>query len=149
LVLFDGTDIHDPLHGVGFWLKQLRAGKSRCPIVLVAAQTDRGTCSLTAEKLDAFCRKNGIAGPKTTSAATGAGIDGLVQQMKLLIAWDDKATTVTTSTFKRIKDYVLGLKESRLADTIIVTADQLRACLEMTDNAWRFTDAEMLTAVGH
>jgi WD40 repeat protein len=36
LVLFDASDLRDPLHGVGFWLKQLRAGRSRCSIVLVA-----------------------------------------------------------------------------------------------------------------
>ena len=33
--------------------------------------------------------------------------------MKALIPWDDKPATVTTETFKRIKDYVLGLKEDR------------------------------------
>ena len=54
LVLFDASDLRDPLHGVGFWLKQLQAGQSHCPIILVAAQTDRGTCSLTPEELSAF-----------------------------------------------------------------------------------------------
>jgi len=54
LVLFDART-PDPLHGVGFWLKQLRTGQSRCPIILVAAQTDRGSCTLTPEELDAFC----------------------------------------------------------------------------------------------
>lgn len=35
LVLFDPTRNDDPLHGVEFWLKQLRVGQ-KCPIVLVA-----------------------------------------------------------------------------------------------------------------
>src|SRR5918992_3170335 len=43
LVLFDAADIRDPLHGVDFWLKQLQMGENRCPIILVAAQTDRGS----------------------------------------------------------------------------------------------------------
>lgn len=149
LVLFDATDLRDPLHGVGFWLKQLQAGQSRCSIILVAAQTDRGSCSLTQEELAAFCRKNDIVGPLATSAATGAGIAELVERMKLTIPWEDKAATVTTTTFKRIKDYVLGLKEAKSGAEIIVTTKELRSRLQGSDSSWRFTDAEVLTAVGH
>jgi hypothetical protein len=69
--------------------------------------------------------------------------------MKTMIPWDDKAATVTTTTFKRIKDYVLGLKEVESDSQIIVTPEELRGRLEATDAGWRFTDAEMLTAVGH
>jgi small GTP-binding protein len=149
LVLFDAADLRDPLHGVDFWLKQLQTEQSRCPVILVAAQTDRGTSSLTPEELEAFCQKHGIIGPIATSAATGAGIEELVEHMKSLIAWEDKPATVTTTTFKRIKDYVLGLKEARAAGETIVTPAELRARLEVTDAGWRFTDAEMLTAAGH
>jgi small GTP-binding protein len=148
LVLFDAADLRDPLHGVDFWLQQLRTEQRRCPIILVAAQTDRGTSSLTPEELEAFCKRHGVVGPITTSAATGAGIDELVERMKSLIAWEDKPATVTTTTFKRIKDYVLGLKEAKAAE-IIVTPEGLRGRLEATDAGWQFTDAEMLTAVGH
>jgi small GTP-binding protein len=148
LVLFDASDLRDPLHGVGFWLKQLQAGQSVCPIILVAAQTDRGSCSLTPEELKAFCQRHGIVGPIATSAATGLGMTELVERMKSLIPWEDKAATVTTTTFKRIKDYVLGLKGA--ADSqIIVTPEELRGRLKATDADWHFTDAEMLTAVGH
>lgn len=147
LVLFDSSDIHDPLHGVGFWLKQLQTGRSRCPIILVAAQIDRGTSPLTAEDLSAFCQSHGIVGPVATSAVTGAGIDELIERMKSLIPWEDKASTVTTATFKRIKDYVLGVKGTD--SQTIVTPDELRQRLEATDSKWHFTDDEMLTAVGH
>lgn len=149
LVLFDASDLRDPLHGVGFWLKQLQRAQSRCPIILVAAQTDRGTCSLTPEELKAFCRKHDIIGPVPTSALTGIGVDNLVEHMKALVPWDEKAATVTTTTFKRIKDYVLGLKETRSQGPTIVTVAELRHRLEGTATGWRFTDAEMLTAVGH
>ena len=74
LVLFDASDLRDPLHGVEFWLKQLQAGQSRCPIILVAAQTDRGTSPLTQEELAAFCEKHRIVGPISTSAFTGLGL---------------------------------------------------------------------------
>jgi small GTP-binding protein len=149
LVLFDASDLRDPLHGVGFWLKQLQAGQSRCPIILVAAQTDRGSCSLTQEELTAFCQRNGLVGPITTSAFTGQGIADLVERMKSLIPWEDKPATVTTTTFKRIKDYVLGLKETESNDQAIVTPEELRLRLEAADAGWMFTDAEVLTAVGH
>ncbi|MFL6258286.1 MAG: TIR domain-containing protein [Thermoanaerobaculia bacterium] len=149
LVLFDASDLRDPLHGVGFWLKQLQTGQSRCPIILVAAQTDRGSCSLTPEELKAFCQRHGIEGPIATSAATGEGVAELVERMKSLIPWEDKPATVTTTTFKRIKDYVLGLKGTESDAEVIVTPEELRGRLEATDADWHFTDAEMLTAVGH
>ncbi len=149
LVLFDASDLRDPLHGVGFWLKQLQTEQSRCPIILVAAQTDRGVCSLTAEELTAFCQKHSIVGPMETSAFTGEGMAELVERMKSLIPWEDKPATVTTTTFKRIKDNVLGLKEQDSAGQAIVTPQDLRGHLEAMDAGWDFTDAEMLTAVGH
>jgi small GTP-binding protein len=149
LVLFDASDLRDPLHGVGFWLKQLQTEQSGCPIILVAAQTDRGSSTLTPEELTAFCQRHGIVGPIVTSAATGVGMAELVERMKSMIAWEDKAATVTTTTFKRIKDYVLGLKGEESDAQIIVTPEELRGRLEAADADWSFTDAEMLTAVGH
>jgi len=149
LVLFDASDLRDPLHGVGFWLKQLQTEQSACPIILVAAQTDRGSSTLTPEELEAFCQRHCIVGPIVTSAATGLGMAELVELMKSMIPWEAKAATVTTTTFKRIKDYVLGLKEAESHAQTIVTPKELRGRLEATDADWRFTDAEMLTAVGH
>jgi small GTP-binding protein len=149
LVLFDASDLRDPLHGVGFWLKQLQTAQSACPIILVAAQSDRGSCSLTPTELEAFCNQHGIVGPITTSAASGLGIEELVERMKSLIPWEEKAATVTTTTFKRIKDYILGLKEEKKDKQTIVTPDELRGLLEVSDSEWKFTDTEMLTAVGH
>lgn len=149
LVLFDASDLRDPLHGASFWLKQLQTRQSHCPMLLVAAQTDRGNCTLTPAELNTFCRGHGIAGPITTSSLTGQGIEELVEQMKSLIPWEDKAATVTTATFKRIKDYVLGFKEGDSNGWTIVTPGELRDRLETTDADWQFTDAEMLIAVGH
>ena len=60
-----------------------------------------------------MCEKHGIVGAIHTSAFTGEGVDGLIEQMKKMTPWDEKPATVTTTTFKRIKDYVLGLKENR------------------------------------
>jgi len=157
LVLFDASNISDPLHGVEFWLKHLQVGqacrpsesgnkRAGCPTILVGAQADRGTPTLTLEDLEAFCRERGISGYLSTSAKEGWGLEELIRRMKELIPWEDKPATVTTVTFKRIKDYVLKLKESQ---PVIVGPPELRQQLEQTDADWQFTDAEMMTAVGH
>src|SRR5919205_2034576 len=56
LVVFDPTDSRDPLHGVEFWLNQLKFGRTkacdaqgRCPTILVGARVDRGGARLTKE----------------------------------------------------------------------------------------------------
>lgn len=152
LVLFDPTRNDDPLAGVEFWLKQLKVSNPAGggpPALLLAARCDRGTSRLTQEELNAFCRQRGITAYLPTSAMRGEGIEALVERMKGLIPWDTKPATVTTETFKRIKDFVLGLKETVDREKVILTAAELRERLEATDRAWRFTDAEMLTAVGH
>jgi small GTP-binding protein len=149
LILFDPTHSSDPLHGVEFWLKQLRIEAGRgTPAVLVAARCDRGSATMTEDELKEFCRKRGLRGYVATSALKGEGIDDLMAQVKGLILWDAKAATVTTDTFKRVKEYVLGLKEKRL-ENIIVAQEELRQGLQKTDAKWRFSDDELLTAVGH
>jgi WD40 repeat protein/GTPase SAR1 family protein len=157
LVLFDPTDSRDPLHGVEFWLKQLKTGRKQssdvqasCPTILIGARADRGEARLTQEELDAFCRQRGITGGYlATSAKAEIGLDELLRRMKEQIPWEQKPATVTTATFKRIKDYVLGLKENRRRRKVIVSPEELRKRLEKTDKTWEFTDAEMMTATGH
>jgi WD40 repeat protein/GTPase SAR1 family protein len=158
LVLFDPTRDDEPLHGVEYWLRQLRvaSGDERGalsaagpPAILVAARTDRGSARLTSEELEAFCVRRGVRGCVTTSALLGDGVDELVDRMRELIRWDDRPTTVTTDTFKRVKDHLLELKEQHRPEQLILSPDELRHRLEVLDPAWRFTDAEMLTAVGH
>ena len=155
LVLFDPTHHDDPLHGVEFWLKQLKAGRAiadgpeACPAILVAARADRGTARLTTEEIEAFCRHRGLGGYLSTSALSGEGIDELIGRVQALIPWEQKPATVTTETFKRIKDHVLELKESSRRGKVILTSAELRDLLQETDREWKFTDAEMLTATGH
>ena len=165
LLLFDPTDGRDPLHGVDFWLSQLNPDllfgtpgsqlqktdePHLCPTILIGARTDRGDARLTAAELDSFCNLRGVAGGYVASSAKeGSGLAELIRRMKELVSWDQKTTTVTTLTFKRIKDYVLSLKENPRRTRVIVNPNELRKQLEKTDARWRFSDAEMMTAVGH
>ncbi|MDB5388120.1 MAG: repeat-containing protein, partial [Planctomycetaceae bacterium] len=158
LLLFDPTVHGDVLHGVEFWLNQLNIVRrslpssnlaTNCPAVLVAARSDRGTGTLTAQELNSFCQQRGINGYLMTSARSGAGLAELISRLKELIDWEAMPATVTTDTFKRIKDYALALKEHTGRHGVIVAPDELRQRLQATDSAWTFNDAEMLTAIGH
>jgi len=73
----------------------------------------------------------------------------LVASMKALMPWDDKPATVTTATFKRVKDYVLQFKENSRRRKVILTPTELRQRLHATDRHWKFSDSEMLTAASH
>ena len=112
LLVFDPTNRQDSLKGVEFWLDQL-AGTGRLPpTILVGGRVDRGSSVLSQEELRQFCQRRGIAGGYIgTSAKSGEGIEQLIETVKHVIPWEDATATVTTTTFKRIKDFVLALKE--------------------------------------
>ena len=150
LVLFDPSNRQEPLKGVQFWLEQLK-GKEQLPsAVLVGARVDRGAPALSQQELEQFCQRYGIRGGYiSTSASSGEGLDTLLETLKAQIPWEEMTATVTTVTFKRIKDYVLALKEKPDRAGVLVNPLALHEQLQATDPDWRFTDAEMLTAVGH
>ncbi|HEY6284358.1 MAG TPA: TIR domain-containing protein, partial [Ktedonobacteraceae bacterium] len=149
LVLFDPSR-PDTLAGVDYWLKQLTYKQHECRIVLVAARTDVSQLSLTPAELEAFCLERGINGGWiATSAKKNTGIDELLELVQQHIDWDAKPTTITTQTFKHIKDYVLALKAEADRSSVLVSPGQLRELLEAADPNMRFGDAEMLAAVGH
>src|SRR5207249_4846079 len=89
-----------------------------------AARVDRGGLRLTEADVATYCEQRGIARTVTTSALTGAGLDELVEQMKAAIDWNDRPRTITTDTFKEIKDYVLGLKEAGRPELVGLTPDE-------------------------
>lgn len=150
LVLFDPSNRQEPLKGAQFWLEQLKGKGQLPPTVLVGARVDRGALAIAQEELDQFCQRYGIRGGYiSTSALKGEGLDTLLETLKAQIPWDEMTTTVTTVTFKRIKDYVLALKENPDRKGVLVSPHALREQLQATDQDWRFGDAEMMTAVGH
>lgn len=150
LVLFDPSNRQDPLKGVQFWLEQLKGKGQLPPAVLVGARVDRGAPALSQQELDQFCQRYGIRGGYiSTSAKSDEGLDALLERLKAQIPWEEMTKTVTTVTFKRIKDYVLALKEKPDRKGVLVSPLALREQLQATDQDWNFTDAEMMTAVGH
>ncbi len=151
MVLFDPTNRQEPLSGVDFWLNQLRRkDKNLCNSILIGARSDRGSSTLTDDELQAYCERNGICGGNIqTSAKDGTGLDKLMVTLKTQIPWNEMTATVTTLTFKRIKEYVLGLKEQTDRKNVLVHPEELRLQLQVINPDWEFSDAEMMTAIGH
>lgn len=150
LVLFDPSNRQEPLKGVQFWLEQLKGKGQLPPVVLVGARVDVSPPALSQQEFDQFCQRYGVRGGYlSTSAKRGEGLDDLLERLKAQIPWDEMTATVTTVTFKLIKDYVLALKEKPDRKGVLVSPPVLREQLQATDRDWRFTDAEMMTAVEH
>jgi small GTP-binding protein len=174
LLLFDPTKGVESLNGVEFWINQLSGKDKLPPSILVGARVDVGDSILTQDELAQFCQRYGISGGYVrTSAKENIGLDQLLAVLRSNIPWEGMTTTVTTVTFKRIKDYVLSLKEQPDRANVLVSPAELREQLEAAWQAeaspfdapstssgqgvqddgeradWQFTDAEMMTAVGH
>ena len=157
LLLFDPTRRENPLSGVEYWLKQYQhANETRSPsrpprkLVLVGARTDRGSSTLTDGEVREFCRNQRIEGSYiATSAFNGSGIKELTVKIKETIPWDDFPTTITTGTFKRIKDYVLKLKQDARRRRVLASYKDLRVKLERGETGRRYDEDEIRTAVGH
>ena len=150
LILFDPTNRQEPLKGVEFWLEQLAGKHELPPAVLVGARVDRGAPVMSKQELDRFCEQHGIRGGYiSTSAQSGAGLESLIETIKHQIPWEQMTATVTTATFKRVKEYVLALKEQPERRSVLVSPVELRSRLQETDAEWQFTDAEMMTATRH
>lgn len=150
MVLFDPSNRQDPLKGAQFWLEQLKGKGQLPPSVLVGARVDVSSPALSQMEYDQFCQRYGISGGYiSTSALRGDGVDVLLDRLKAQIPWEKMTTTVTTVTFKRIKDYLLTLKEKPDRKGVLVRPSEFRQQLQATDPDWKFTDAEMMTAVRH
>lgn len=150
LILFDPSNRHDPLKGVQFWLEQLKGKRNLPPSVLVGARVDRGTSVLSQQDIDKFCEQYQISGGYiSTSAKSGHGIDKLIELVQKQIKWDQMTTTVTTTTFKHIKEYVLSLKEKTDRNSVLVSPTELSQQLQVANTKWVFTENQMMTAVNH
>jgi small GTP-binding protein len=166
LILFDPTNSRDPLGSAEYWLRQLPAA---CPKILVAARIDRGHPVLTDQELDAFCKQVGIAGGCIkTSSKENQGVDELLERIKKTIPWDLKAAVSTDAVFKRIKDFVLRLKERSNRKQVFYTPAELQTAIiasrsakgrpgkkptnraaDVADSTASVSEVQVLTAVRH
>lgn len=118
--------------------------------MLIGARIDRGKPTMTQDELDEFCDFHKITGGYLgTSAQEGNGINKLIEKLKAMIPWEDMPATITTRTFKHVKEFVLNLKEKTSRKSVLVNPQKLRSQLKKTDKEWEFTNDEMMTAVKH
>ena len=150
LILFDPGNRLDPLKGAQFWIEQLKGNARLPPCVLVGARADRGTPSITEDELSQFCQRVGIVGGYvSTSAKTDFGLQELVTKVSNLIPWETKSATITTLTFKKIKDYILELKEQPGRANVLISPDDLGRQLRANSKEWNFSEDDMMTAIRH
>ncbi len=129
LVVFDARSETDPLAGVRHWeralrLAQQRQGASCVPMkkFLVSARADRGTVSVSKERLEGLLKEFGFDGYFETSAREGWQIEELRQAIEQAIAWDVLPKVSSSVLFADIKAFLLEVKKT---GRLITPASQL------------------------
>jgi len=119
LVVFDARSETDPLAGVRQWeralrLAQQRQGTSCVPMkkILVLARADRGTVSVSKERLEALLEEFGFDGYFETSAKEGWQIKELRQAIEQAIPWGELPEVSSTVLFADIKTFLLEVKKT-------------------------------------
>ncbi len=119
LVVFDARSETDPLAGVRHWERALRLAHQRqgaqsVPMkkFLVSARSDRGTVSVSKERLESVVKEFGFDGYFETSAKEGWQIQELRAAIETAIPWDDLPVVTSEELFARIKAFLLKLKET-------------------------------------
>jgi small GTP-binding protein len=149
LLVFDPGNTTEPLKGAAYWLRQLnRHTTDHTRSVLVGAKMDRAGMTATRAKLESFCADNKISGGFVeTSALTGDGIDVLMDRVRGVIDWDTIRPTITTATFKRVKDFVLRAKAEVKLSRALVQQDELLHQLRKAQPAYEFESRDVAVAV--
>lgn len=129
LVVFDARSETDPLAGVRHWeralrLAQQRQGASAIPMkkFLVSARTDRGTVSVSKERLESLLAEFGFDGYFETSAKEGWKIKELRQTIEQAIPWDALPEVSSSVLFADIKAFLLEVKQT---GRLVAPASQL------------------------
>lgn len=118
LVVFDARSETDPLAGVRHWERALRLAQQRqgssVPMkkFLVSARTDRGTVSVSRERLEGLLREFGFDGYFETSAKEGWHIEELRRAIEQAIAWDVLPKVSSSALFAGIKAFLLEVKQT-------------------------------------
>jgi len=118
LVVFDARSETDPLAGVRHWERALRLAQQRqaSPVpmkkLLVSARNDRGTVSVSKERLDALLKEFEFDGYFETSAKEGWKIRELRRAIEQAIPWDDLPEVSSSILFANIKSFLLKAKKT-------------------------------------
>lgn len=119
LVVFDARSETDPLAGVRHWERALRVaqqrqGASAVPMkkFLVSARTDRGTVSVSKERLESLLVEFGFDGYFETSAKEGWQIKELREAIEQGVPWEFLPEVSSSVLFADIKAFLLEVKQT-------------------------------------
>ncbi|NTW50270.1 MAG: hypothetical protein HGB19_11190 [Chlorobiales bacterium] len=119
LVVFDSRSETDPLSGVGHWERALRLAEQRqgtsgiiMKKFLVSARNDRGSISVSKERLQALLKEFGFDGYFETSAKEGWQISELRTAIVNAIQWEHLPKVSSPQLFADIKSFLLGVKQT-------------------------------------
>jgi len=116
--VFDARSETDPLAGVRHWERALRLAQQRqgSPVpmkkLLVSARNDRGTVSVSKERLEALLKEFEFDGYFETSAKEGWQIKELRQAIDAGIPWNDLPEVSSSILFANIKSFLLKAKKT-------------------------------------
>ncbi|MEO5363901.1 MAG: hypothetical protein H7838_09805 [Magnetococcus sp. DMHC-8] len=117
LVVFDARSETDPLAGVRHWERALRLARQRqgnasVPMkrFLVSARSDRGSVSVSRERLQATLEEFGFDAYFETSAKEGWGVQALREAIAQGIDWPNLPTVSSSQLFADIKAFLLSVK---------------------------------------
>jgi len=95
-------------------LAQQRQGAASVPMrkFLVSARTDRGTVSVSKERLQVLLAEFGFDGYFETSAKEGWQIEELRAAIEKAIPWDELPVVSSSVLFAQIKEFLLEIKQT-------------------------------------
>ena len=121
MVVFDARSETDPLAGVRHWERALRVAQRRhrgssIPLkkFLVSARNDRGSVSISEERLQATLEEFNFDGYFKTSAKEGWAIEDLRTAIEDAIDWDRLSEVVSSQLFADLKEFLLEQKKTGL-----------------------------------
>ena len=118
LVVFDARSETDPLAGVRHWERALRLAEQRQSTglamtkYLVSARADRGSVSVSRDRIDALQNEFGFSGYFETSAKEGWQIEALAKAVQACIPWQSLPEVSSSSLFAAIKSFLLSVRDS-------------------------------------
>ena len=113
--VFDPQD-RNPLAGLAEWDRMMtRAARKPFAKLLVAGRCDRGGTMISRGLIDQFRQDHQFGPYIETSAQTGLGCDELARAIVGHIDWDAIPYTVSSDTFRKLKEVIVRIKDRTYA----------------------------------
>jgi len=145
-VLVFNPQTENPFEGLGLWDRDLgKAARRPFAKLLAAGRVDRGGLLGSAAGMERFMADRGFLSPlHLTSAKTGEGCEQLREAIVQAIDWQSIPETTSPALYHRLKQEILGLRDSGL---VLIRLAELKQRMEMTLRGEDFQPAELEAVV--